>query len=230
MTQPNPEITPSDTTEGDHLVEKIARELSASILSGTLKPGERLAESAIARRMQLSRAPVREALRLLERSRLVAYRANRGFVVRQMDPAEIEALYDLRVVIETAAIRRLVAREEPELADQLRAQLDLLYGLSGTGVTRTSYVDADLGFHRLICVLSGNPRLADVFDQIAAEVKLCINQTGREQDGPRRIAASHEQILTQVIAADPEGAAQALTEHLQEAERMMLALFAQAAE
>ncbi|WP_406736429.1 GntR family transcriptional regulator [Thioclava sp. GXIMD4215] len=215
---------------GDHLVEKIARELSAAILSGALKPGERLAESAIARRMSLSRAPVREALRLLERSRLVDYRANRGFIVHQMDLAEIAALYDLRIVLETAAIRRLVAREDPDLADQLRHQLDLLYGLSGTGVARSRSVDADLEFHRLICRLSGNPRLAEVFEQIANEVKLCINQTGRVEDGPRRIAASHEHILTRVIAADPEGAAAALTDHLREAEAMMRQLFARAAE
>ena len=63
----------------DGLVDRVANSLVGAILSGAMRPGDRLAESHIARQMDLSRAPVREALRLLESSGLVEYRTNRSY-------------------------------------------------------------------------------------------------------------------------------------------------------
>ena len=86
------------------LVQRVVRRLSKAIVSGQLSPGERLSESVVARQLGVSRAPVREAARLLENSGLVTYQPNRGFFVRRFTARELDDLYEFRLVIETAAL------------------------------------------------------------------------------------------------------------------------------
>ncbi|MGR3408557.1 GntR family transcriptional regulator, partial [Roseovarius indicus] len=84
----------------DALSQRIARMLTDAIVSGKLKPGERVAESVIAREFGVSRAPVREAARLLESAGLLVSHANRGFFVRTIDAEDLDSLYELRLCIE----------------------------------------------------------------------------------------------------------------------------------
>ncbi|OCX64705.1 GntR family transcriptional regulator [Thioclava sp. SK-1] len=209
----------------DGLVDRVANSLAEAILSGSLQPGDRLAESTIAKQMDLSRAPVREALRLLESSGLVDYKANRGFFVHSLSVEALEHLYELRIVIETASIRRLIASNHQEAVKALRAQLDHLHELSSTGVEMAPHVDADMQFHRLICHYSGNPRFLQVFDTTANEIKLSVIYTGRLYADPALIAQTHEPIFDKIAQGDAEGAVAAMEYHLSDARRIVTGMF-----
>jgi DNA-binding GntR family transcriptional regulator len=204
----------------DGLVDRVANSLVGAILSGAMRPGDRLAESHIARQMDLSRAPVREALRLLESSGLVEYRTNRGFFVRAISATSVSDLYDLRILIETAAIRRLTDTN-PAALPPLRAQVAELHRLAGTGADMMAHVDADMAFHRLICEGSGNRRFLQVFDQIANETKLGLVLIGRLYDDPHRMAATHEPIVEAIAAGDADAAAAAIDYHIRVAKDMV---------
>src|SRR5712675_87529 len=93
----------------------VVKILSAGILSGRYKPGDRLNESQIARELNISRIPVREALSQLQEQGLVQNRERRGMFVTNIGPEEVLQLSSLRTLLETEALRLARARMTPEI-------------------------------------------------------------------------------------------------------------------
>jgi DNA-binding GntR family transcriptional regulator len=86
------------------LGDEVAKQLFAAIVAGRVGLGERLSEAAIARELGISRGPIREAQRLLERRGLLVFKPRRGFFLREMTPEQIADLFGLRRVLERYAI------------------------------------------------------------------------------------------------------------------------------
>lgn len=207
------------------LVHRVAMTLTKAIITGQLSAGARLSESIIAREMGISRAPVREAARLLENSGLVISEPNRGFFVRQISSDEIHNLYELRILIETAAARRIIRHGLDDTADRLAAQIRVLHDVARAGADMLTQVEADMEFHRLLCAGSGNPKFLGVFEQIAAETEFCIMVIGQLYDDPHRIAETHEPIVDALRRKDEDGVAQALAYHIGVAQRAVTRQF-----
>jgi DNA-binding GntR family transcriptional regulator len=183
------------------LVSQIARALTDAIISGRLAPGSKVAEAVIARELGVSRAPVREAGRLLESQGLLVAIPSRGFFVRSHAPAEIDDLYDLRICIEKHAAVQAAARLTPETRLTLRRQLDVLHETAALN-DPARQVEEDYRFHRLICEISGNRRLLRLFDDLASELRIVIGLIGRLYDDPHRIADTHEPLLAAIESGD----------------------------
>lgn len=183
------------------LVSQIARALTNAIISGQLAPGAKVAEAAVARELGVSRAPVREAGRLLESQGLLTSIPGRGFFVRAHAPVEIDDLYDLRICIEKHAAVEAAKRLTPEGRAALRRQLDVLYEMAEIN-DPARQVEEDYRFHRLICEMSGNKRLLRLFDDLASELRIVIGLIGRLYDDPHRIAETHEPLLLAIESRD----------------------------
>lgn len=114
-------------TNGEHkarpegLAERIYLQLKADIFEFRLLPGDRFSESDVAQRMAASRTPVRQALFRLEREGYVEVLFRSGWQVRPFDFAYFEELYDLRIVLEQEAVKRLCERPAGETPDALAA-------------------------------------------------------------------------------------------------------------
>jgi DNA-binding GntR family transcriptional regulator len=210
--------------ERDDLVQRIARLLTDAIIEGRLRPGEHISEVATARDMGVSRAPVREAARLLESTGLVRAHPRRGFFVRTLRAEDLDDLYELRICIETQAGARLAERITAIELDLLRGQLAQLRTLADLAAI-DAQIEADLAFHRMICALCGNQRLLAVFDQIAPEVRLCVALVGRLYDDPHRIAESHQAIIEALATQDPAATRAALEHHIAVARAHVVTLF-----
>ncbi len=91
------------------LASAVAEKLREQIISGELREGEQLRQDAIAAQFQVSRIPVREALRHLEAEGLITIVANRGAVVSALSPEEIEELFEIRAVLECYVLRHAIA-------------------------------------------------------------------------------------------------------------------------
>src|SRR6185369_14608494 len=102
----------------------VVKILSAGILSGKYKPGDRLNESQIARELNISRIPVREALSQLQEQGLVQNRERRGMFVTQMGPQEVEHMFRLRLLLEGEVVR--LARTH--MAADVRQELEDIIG------------------------------------------------------------------------------------------------------
>ena len=97
----------------------VVKMLSADILAGKYKPGDRLNESQIARELNISRIPVREALSQLQEQGLVQNRERRGMFVTNIGPEEVLQISSLRIVLETEALRLARMRMTPEIVARL---------------------------------------------------------------------------------------------------------------
>ena len=147
------------------LVDECHRQIKAQILAGELRPGEPLRDSVLAQKMGVSRSPVREALRLLEHSRLVVKAANRSYRVADVSDNDAEELAALRLADEGLAVRLIVRHRTP--ISSLQPVIDAIRDAEPGSI---AVAEADTAFHCAVVELAGLPRLtaryADLTDQI----------------------------------------------------------------
>jgi len=185
------------------LVGQVARVLMQAVLEGRLPPGSKVAEAGIARELGVSRAPVREAARLLESQGLLVASPRRGFFVRQFAADDIDDIYDLRLCVERHAGVLAARKLTPVTRDVLRRQLDVLHQTAELD-DPARQVEEDYRFHRLICEIAGNRRLLRLFDDLASELRMVIGLIGRLYDDPHQIADTHEPVLAAIEEGHPE--------------------------
>jgi DNA-binding GntR family transcriptional regulator len=185
------------------LVGQVARVLMQAVLEGRLPPGSKVVEAGIARELGVSRAPVREAARLLESQGLLVASPRRGFFVRQFAADDIDDIYDLRLCVERHAAVLAARKMTPVTRDVLRRQLDVLHQTADLD-DPARQVEEDYRFHRLICEIAGNRRLLRLFDDLASELRMVIGLIGRLYDDPHQIADTHEPVLAAIEEGHPE--------------------------
>ncbi|MEI4474010.1 GntR family transcriptional regulator [Frigidibacter sp. MR17.24] len=210
--------------EPKDLVSRIADQVLQAISDGRLRPGEKVAEARLARELGTSRAPVREALRLLESQGLVIAQPRRGFFVHAHDATELAAAYDLRECLELHSAAAAVARVTPEAVAALRAQIALLHRMALEGRSQDHVVE-DFAFHRMLLALGGNARILRVFDQLSAELRAGIALVGKMYQDPAEIAESHLPIIDALEARDVARLRAELSEHLRDAREVALRLY-----
>jgi DNA-binding GntR family transcriptional regulator len=156
---------------GENLAERIYRQLKKDIFDFRLLPGDRFSENEIAERMGASRTPVREALFRLERETYVQVLQRSGWQVKPFDFDYFEELYDVRTVLECAAVRRLCDLQQPEilledlmriwrvpLAERLR-DVSTLSGL-------------DERFHETLVEAAGNTEMARIHHDLTERLRI----------------------------------------------------------
>ena len=191
------------TLANTDLVGQVARILTQAIVQGRLAPGSKVVEAGIARELGISRAPVREAARLLERQGLLVARPRRGFFVRKLEIRDIDEIYDLRICVEKHAAVLAARNLTPQARAALQRQIDVLHQTAELD-DPARQVEEDYRFHRLICEIAGNRRLLQLFDDLASELRMVIGLIGRLYDDPHRIARTHEPLLAVLEEGHPE--------------------------
>ncbi len=209
----------SGVTAGPSVGEQVYVALRSLVLSGDHPPGAHLSEVALARQLEVSRAPVREALERLAQEGLVVRIPRRGAFVRRYGAGEVRQLMELRRILETAASTLAVDRASDEAVAEVRS---LLLG-SEQAVTRGEAYPADKDFHLAITALSGNREVvraaAMVYDQLRLARTLAARRSGRAQQA----WSEHAAILNALEARDRGAVEEAVVAHLRAAESTMLA-------
>jgi DNA-binding GntR family transcriptional regulator len=174
----------------------VVKVLSAGILSGKHKPGDRLNESQIARELNISRIPVREALSQLQEQGLVQNRERRGMFVTNIGQEEVQQISSLRFLLETEALRLAQKHMTPEALaalDRLVHQMDIWDG------TLLEAAALDLEFHRTLWKAAGNPYLERMLNGLM--VPLFAHKTLEHVTRDvRRWRLCHHRILLDAVA------------------------------
>ena len=123
-----PLAAPNTYIQQHNLVEQVADYLTQAIIQQHFLPGERLSEVQLSKDLGVSRAPVREAARLLESRGLLISKPRRGFFVRALNAVELEDVFDLRLCLERHAIQRLAERYSAEAERALKQQVEVVRG------------------------------------------------------------------------------------------------------
>ncbi|HET6731463.1 GntR family transcriptional regulator [Mycobacterium sp.] len=195
------------------LVEVAAHRMRAAILSGELKPGEKIVEELLCADFGISRAPLREALRLLAQQGLVEHLPRRGSRVADWSPSDIMQLFALRHVLERHAIETALPLDDPEVALQpMCIALDRMR----TATDDLDRDDAHRLFHAAVVGLAGNRQLDIALDPILLKLQLPMAMNMREEarhhrarDGLER----HQAILSALQTNDPVVVIAALQDH-----------------
>ncbi|OGQ83491.1 MAG: hypothetical protein A3F90_03075 [Deltaproteobacteria bacterium RIFCSPLOWO2_12_FULL_60_19] len=196
------------------LTKLIAEELKEAIVTGKLKPGERLSEEQLTASLKVSRVPLREALRRLEAEGYVTFLPNEGVAVSKPTLEEVEEYYSIASVLEGLAARLAVERAQPEEILRLRELHQLLKEAYKAKETER-YFEANSRFHRYIAELAGNQRLYRLIDQMRQEIrktKILALQLPQRLDYSMR---EHDQIMDAFLKKNAELAEAVVIKHLQ---------------
>ncbi len=193
------------------LGERIADQLREMILDGELEPGAPLVEGSLAAELGVSRAPVREALRILGLDGLVETVPYRGTTVRELLRRDVVELHHIRTLHEGFAIRRIVAAGRYGDVDALYACCDRM-AASGGDVTKLNRLDER--FHTTLVELADHAMLTSFWRTIAMQVRRVMALSNRRIADPRVIAANHRAIVDAIAAGDADRAVALLEAHV----------------
>ena len=193
------------------LRERALEALRTAIISGQYRPGDHLGEEELAGRLGVSRGTVREALRHLQQEGLVTAGARGMLRVHSLSPAEIRELFQVRGALEGLAVTLLIASPTRDAAiARLRRALS---DLDDPDHDFSAHIDADLGFHLLLCQLTGNSVLVDAWQHLEGRVRITIFS-----DNERHLnilsGGHHAPIVDAIEEGDAEQAVKILQDHM----------------
>ncbi len=192
--------------------------LRTSIVSGDLAPGQRIVEADLAKQLDVSKSPVREAILQLKQDGLVIDAPKgRGVVVAPLKPSDVREIYAVREALEGLAVRILAADPQPERLTTLRAIVDRMHQALADGDVRRQF-ELDVEFHTSLCHATGNRRLQDLFSSLRPDLQriflFAVNAMTLEgHDSPEQALTEHEQLLQAIADGDGDLAASRLSAH-----------------
>jgi GntR family transcriptional regulator, carbon starvation induced regulator len=202
------------------LTERVYACLRADILAGRFAPGQRLRPAELAGANGVSLNVVREALNRLAGERLVQASPQQGFAVTEVSAADLADLTDIRVLVETAALRRSIERGDLAWESALVAAHHRLAGTPMTsgdapGQITGDWMDAHNAFHAATMRGCGSPRLIEIAASLGGSAGMYRHFSQRYDHGRRDIAAEHRAIFEATLARDADLACRLHAEHIQ---------------
>lgn len=203
----DPGLSPIEQTP---LRVQIADRLRRAIVTGRLRPGMVLVETALAEQMNVSRAPIREAIQILEADGLVETVAYKGKRVKPLSVREVSETYEMRQVYEVMAVRRIIAHgvDVTPLWEPCRDMEK-----AGAAGDRDSLIAADERFHRLLIELADHGLLLDSWNSIYLRVHQIMALRNDRRVPLSDIAANHPPIVKALADRNMDLAVELISEH-----------------
>ncbi len=205
----------TDLSQGEVAFSKLMK----AIETGIYQPGDRLREIEIADRLELSRTPIREALRRLEAENIVEHRPRVGAIIRRLGQPEVVELYEMRLVLERTAAE-MAAKHAAEA--EVDALGDINDEIAQNGENPALAAAINQKFHRAIYLAARNRFLLDAARAMNNALLLLGPTTLADADRISVVVAQHTQIAEAISAGDIEGAGAAAEAHLQTSLRYRL--------
>lgn len=200
------QIVESSADHARTVEDRAAHIIRNAIAYGILRPGERLPQDRLAGLLNVSRMPIRSALRQLESEGLVELHPHRGARVRALSPEEISDLYEMRILVETFAVRKTVrAIEEHHLKELEAIAADL-----ESAEDHETWMHLRQEFYKALYSIGNTPRVVSTIMQFRAEV----SRYTRNLKDPR--SQTHVALLERIRLRDPDLAAAWLETHLRQ--------------
>ena len=199
------------TLETRTLAEQIASRLRDDVLAGRLPAGERLSQERLAEQFQVSRVPIRDALRQLQAEGLLVAHPRLGMSVAELSAPDLEELYDMRLALEPAIARLATPRLRAEDLAAMREHLDFM---RGPGDLSPEWFSAHAAFHHALNVRSGRERMCQLVDSLRAQTERYLRVYRGELERADELGAEHELIYQEAKAGDADAVAAEVHKHL----------------
>jgi len=195
------------------LHEEIAGHLRQMIFMGELEDSTRVPEKQLCDRFQISRTPLREALKVLASEGLITLLPNRGARVTKLTPADIDEVFPVMGALEAVAGEMAATHISEEGIAEIRA-LHYQMALHHTRHERLEYFDLNQKIHKCILEAAGNPTLNQIYNSLSGRIRRARYIANISQDRWDQAMREHEKILDCLTARDGKRLGELLKTHL----------------
>jgi len=195
--------------------------LRKAILTGELKPGERLMEIHLANRLGVSRTPIREAIRKLELEGLVTMIPRRGAEVANITEKNLKDVLEVRRALEGLGIELACERITEEKKKDLKERLDQVECAVRTGDS-SAIASADVAFHDTIVEASGNDRLMQLVSNLGEQMYRYRFEYIKDESKHSQIIQEHRIMFDSIMEKDREKAVQIVKTHISNQEEAIM--------
>jgi len=185
-------------------------EIKGMLFSGKLVQGDKIIIDEMARTIELSITPIREALNKLEQEGLVESRPRSSYHVITLEKSDIEEVYDLRVLLETYALENAAENFQLFPVEKFKKMNEAVLE-SGD---YQSFIESDILFHQHIVRLCKRPMVSRLFDGIFNLVRLLYVPSAQHEGRLKKACLEHDKILKKFEENDLKGAVKALKTHI----------------
>ncbi len=207
------ELFQSDINEFLPLRDVVFNTLRQAILIGELKPGERLMEIHLADRLGVSRTPIREAIRKLEREGLVTVKPRRGAEVAQITEKSMNDVLEVRRALDALCAELACERITAEGLEALKDACDSFEQSVQTGDNK-KIAQADVALHDIIVQATGNQRLIQLVNNLSEQMYRYRFEYIKDSSQHQRLVEEHRVIYQSLVRKDRETAAEAARIHI----------------
>jgi len=200
-------------TRGEGLTDQAYLVLRNAILDNLLPPGTKLSVPEIARQLNISRSPAREAVARIQSEGLADFTPNRGAVVSRIDLVALAQIYDIREVLEGLASRLATERVDDAWIDEL----DALWSEHARSIEADDigeHIRLDGEFHQRIRDAAGNLRLSESLESLQGQIRLAMVTTSRRGGGAAAAIAEHRGVIDAIRARDGDLAERIMKNHI----------------
>lgn len=202
------------------LRKKVFLRIEEDIINGKYKTGEKITESQLSKDLEVSRTPVREAIRQLELEGLIETIPNKGIVVTGVTKEDIEDIYDIRVLIEGLAAKKAAIRINNEEIERLKEIIDLQEFYTMRNNTK-GLVKMDSQFHETIFNASKSKTLSHVLSTFHHTLKK-VRQDSFVMDKKGEILEEHKIIYNAIVNKDFKLAEKSANNHVKLARKRII--------
>ncbi|MFP3042544.1 GntR family transcriptional regulator [Treponema primitia] len=184
--------------------------LRKAILQHELAPGSALVEQTISNKLEISRTPVREAMKLLEAEGMISSHPVRGYYVAELNNGDLKEIFDLRVALELLALRTAIDKitgEEIAVTEKIFRDLN-------DNCSPEQFYNADRHLHDLITHNSGNRRLVRFLENLNSQIERFRSIAAMKPDRLKYSRQEHTEILQMIKEHDLGKAEKALETHI----------------
>ncbi len=196
--------------------------LRQAILTGELKPGERLMEIHLANRLGVSRTPIREAIRKLELEGLVTMIPRRGAEVAQITEKSMKDVLEVRRTLDALSAELACERISPEEEEALQKACQAFEDAVKTKDTK-AIAKADVAIHDIIAAATGNQRLIQLINNLAEQMYRYRFEYIKDATQHERIIQEHRIIYESIVKKDKEAASEMAKTHIDNQEKAVIA-------
>lgn len=212
MTTDLPQLNARATSGSESVTDRAYAEIKAMVVAYSLKPGERINEVELSRKIGVSRTPLREALSRLNTESLLRFAPGKGYFCRDLDVHETFQLYELRKSIEVAAVRLAVQRAKDQDIDALEAFLKET-GPDAQGLTVAQQVEFDEAFHISLLSMCNNAEMLRVLVNINDRIRF-VRLIDMAKIDRRHTQSEHIQVVQALRARDEAKCVALLETHI----------------
>jgi DNA-binding GntR family transcriptional regulator len=189
----------------------VADSLRTAIQTGALSDGMELNQVALAEHFGISRVPVREALRALEGEGWITATPHRRAVVQAVSPERIQETFEIRALLETHLIEKVIARISDEQIAKLKKACDRMDQIAD----HAKWVAANADFHHELLESAGSPMALELVIQLSSQVERYLRLSGETVIRESEAGREHRDIVAAVAARDVDAARRLIHTHIE---------------